>query len=132
MGFPLYATCCFSLAAFNIPSLCLFIYLLQFVLQSSIWSILVNVSCSLWWMCILMLLDSIFYHYQLGQISWEYCLLYPYWFFVCMFCQLLRELKSQPCFWILLFFFLVVSLLVLSIFEALLLNVYTLRVVISS
>ena len=27
MGFPLYATCCFSLAAFNIPSLCLFIYL---------------------------------------------------------------------------------------------------------
>lgn len=92
-----------------------------------------------WWIChavcdecvFLMLLDSIFYHYQLGQLA-EYCFLYPYWIFDCMFCQLLRELKSQPYnFLDFLFLFNCVSFGFIY-FWACSLNVYTVRVVISS
>ena len=55
MGFPLYATCCFSLAAFNILSLCLvFVSLISISLcVFLLWFILYGTLCASWtWLTI--------------------------------------------------------------------------------
>ena len=62
MGFPLYVTCCFSLAAFNILSLCLvFLSLITMCLHVSPWVYAVWDS-----LCLLDLIDYFLFH--LGEI----------------------------------------------------------------
>ena len=62
MGFPLYATCCFSLAAFNILSLCLvFVGLISMCLGMFLWVYPV------WdYSCLLELIDYFLFH--VGEI----------------------------------------------------------------
>ena len=66
-------------------------------------SLFYGLECHLsWWMsyvslrriCILLLLDEIFYKCQLSQVDWWCCSVqwYFYWLSVCQFCQLLIEI----------------------------------------
>ena len=78
MGFPLYVTCCFSLAAFNILSLCLvFISLISLCLLGFI---LYGTLCASWtWSTFLFLFGEIFNYNLFKKFLIPFLFLFSFW-----------------------------------------------------
>lgn len=82
--------------------------------------------------CILLLLTCIFYHYQLDRLAECYVFCISTDFLSTCSVDYWESWNLQPWFWIWLFFLSDVLVLASCIFEALLLDVYTFRIVRSS
>lgn len=84
-------------------------------------------------MCILYLLDKVFCWCQLDPTDWWFCsdFLYPCWFSVYLFFQLLGEKfrALQLYLWLFLFLFSVLSVFSSKYFEVLLLNPHSFRTI---